>query len=130
MTETPQPPAAQQRQIGETRSIGVSILLFVVTLGIYGIYWVYKTHEEIKRYSGSGVGGILGAVIYVIFAPVTFFLVPAETASMVERDGGQSTVSAVTGLWFLLPIVGHIIWFVKVQGALNRFWESKGATPA
>jgi hypothetical protein len=28
----------------------------------------------------------------------------------------------------LLPLIGFIIWVVKVQGALNRFWESKGAT--
>ncbi|MFN2469208.1 MAG: hypothetical protein ABR521_13895 [Gaiellaceae bacterium] len=36
-----------------------------------------------------------------------------------------------TGLWVfpgILIIVGPIIWIVKVQGALNRFWESKGAT--
>jgi hypothetical protein len=25
------------------------------------------------------------------------------------------------------PIAGAIIWFVKVQGSLNRYWESKGA---
>ena len=130
MTEMAGAADARQRQIGETRSIALSIVLFFVTLGIYGIYWVYKTQEEIKRYSGNGVGGVLGAVIYVIFAPVTFFLVPAEVHSMVESDGGQSPVSAITGLWILLPIVGHIVWFVKVQGTLNRFWESKGAAPA
>jgi hypothetical protein len=27
----------------------------------------------------------------------------------------------------LLPLVGIFVWFVKVQGALNRYWESKGA---
>jgi hypothetical protein len=27
-----------------------------------------------------------------------------------------------------LPLIGFIIWVVKVQGALNRFWTSKGAT--
>jgi hypothetical protein len=36
-------------------------------------------------------------------------------------------VSGVTGFWMLLPLIGFIIWVVKVQGALNRFWESKGA---
>jgi hypothetical protein len=39
-------------------------------------------------------------------------------------------VRGITGLWFLLPIVGHLIWFVKVQRALNRYWESKGVAPA
>ncbi len=35
-----------------------------------------------------------------------------------------------TGLWLLLPIVGAFVWFFKVQGALNRYWEGKGAAPA
>jgi hypothetical protein len=30
----------------------------------------------------------------------------------------------------LLPIIGQFVWFIKVQGALNRYWESKGAPPA
>jgi len=117
--------------IGETRSVGLSILWFIVTLGFYGWYWVYKTQEEVKRYSGNGVGGVLGLVIYILIAPVTFFIVPSEVRYMYEDlDGGQSPVRGVTGLWFLLPLVGSIIWFVKVQGALNRYWESKGASPA
>jgi hypothetical protein len=32
-----------------------------------------------------------------------------------------------TGLWILLPLVGWFVWIVKVQGALNRYWESHAA---
>jgi Domain of unknown function (DUF4234) len=123
--------SARRGAIGETRSVGLSILWFVLTLSIYGFYWVYKTQEEAKRYSGNGVGGVLGLVIFILIAPVTFFVVPSEVRYLYEDlDGGHSPVRGVTGLWFLLPIVGQIVWFVKVQGALNRYWESKGASPA
>ena len=102
-----------------------------LTLGIYGIYWVYKTQEEVKRFSGNGIGGVLGLVIYILISPVTFFIVPSEVRYMYEDlDGGQSPVRGIHGLWILLPIAGPIIWFVQVQGALNRYWESKGASPA
>jgi amino acid transporter len=124
--------AAQQQRgpVGNTRSIGLSILWFVLTLSIYGIYWVYKTQEEVKRYSGNGIGGVLGLVIYILIAPVTFFVVPSEVRYMYEDlDGQRSPVRGTTGLWILLPIVGGIVWFVKVQGALNRYWQSKGAPP-
>ena len=122
---------AERGPIGETRSIGLSILWFVLTLGIYSFYWVYKTQEEIKRYSGNGVGGVIGLVIYFLISPITFFIVPSEVRYMYEDlDGGKSPVRGIYGLWFLLPIVGHVIWFVQVQGALNRYWESKGASPA
>jgi hypothetical protein len=36
----------------------------------------------------------------------------------------------MVGLWFLLPIVGHFVWYFKVQAALNDLWVSKGAQPA
>jgi Domain of unknown function (DUF4234) len=117
--------------VGETRSIGLSILWFILTLGIYSLYWVYKTQEEVKRYSGHGIGGVLGLVIYLVISPVTFFVVPSEVRYMYEDlDGGKSPVRGIHGLWILLPLIGPIIWFVQVQGALNRYWESKGASPA
>ena len=79
--------------VGETRSIGLSILWFILTLGIYGIYWVYKTQEEVKRYSGNGIGGVLGLVIYILLSPVTFFIVPSEVRYMYEDlDGDTSPV--------------------------------------
>jgi hypothetical protein len=113
----------QRGPVGQTRSIGLSILWAVLTLGIYCIVWTYKTQEEIKRYSGNGVGGVLGLVIYILIAPVTFFIVPSEVRYMYEElDGQQSPVRGTTGLWFLLPLIGAIVWFVKVQGALNRYW--------
>jgi len=123
--------ALQQRgSIGNTRSVGLSILWFILTLSIYGIIWTYKTQEEIKRYSGNGIGGVLGLVIYILLSPVTFFIVPSEIRYMYEDlDGQTSPVRGTTGLWFLLPLIGNIVWFVKVQGALNRYWESKGAPP-
>ena len=116
--------------VGNRRSIGLSILWAVLTLGIYTIIWTYKTQEEIKRYSKNGVGGVLGLVIYIVLSPVTFFIVPSEVRYMYEDlDGERSPVRGIYGLWFLLPLIGHIIWFVQVQGALNRYWQSKGAPP-
>lgn len=132
MTDTAPTASAQavpRGQHGETRSIGKCILLAIVTLGIYGIYWTYKTQDEIKRYSGNGVGGVLGLVIYLVISPVTYFIVPSEVRYMYEDlDGGTSPVRGTTGLWILLPLLGPIVWFVKVQGALNRYWQSKGAS--
>ena len=134
MSESISAPAEATRTRGEpgqTRSIGLSILYAIITLGIYALVWVYKTHNEIKRYSGNGVGGVVGLVIYLVIGPVTFFVLPSEVRYMYEDlDGGTSPVRGITGLWILLPLLGPIIWFVKVQGALNRYWQSKGVAAA
>ena len=131
MAGTPTTTTGARGPVGETRSIGLSILWYFLTLGFYSWYWVYKTQEEVKRYSGNGIGGVLGLVIVILLGIVTFFVVPSEVRYMYEDlDGEKSPVRGTTGFWVFLPIVGWIVWFVKVQGALNRYWESKGASPA
>ena len=125
----PPPPARTPGPLGGPRSIGLWILLSIVTLGIANYVWVWRTQEEVKRRCGEGVGGWLGLVIYFVIAPVTFFLIPNEVQKLYRSEGDESPVGTLMGLWFLLPIIGWIIWFVKVQGALNGFWEARGATP-
>ncbi len=134
MTEStivPSPAPRNSGPIGQHRGIGISILLAIVTLGIYCFVWVWKTQAEIQRRSGQGVGGPIGFIIYFFVSIVTFYLVPYEVRKMIEQDGGTSRVSGVTGWWWLLPIAGPIIWFVKVQGQLNDYWQSVApAAPA
>jgi Domain of unknown function (DUF4234) len=117
--------------LGQPRGIGFGILLFIITFGIYGIYWIFKTSEEIKQHAGIGVGGVLGLVIWIVFAWVMAFETPSEIGKMYKADGQEAPFSGWLGLWWLLPIAGGIVWFVKIQRALNRYWEGKaGAAPA
>jgi hypothetical protein len=108
-------------------STGLTILLMIVTIGIWGFFWTYRTKEDLKRYNNDGLGGVLGVVIYFLLAVVLMFTIPNEIKNMYERDGRKSPVTAIWGLWFLLPIIGNIVWYVKVQRSLNEFWASKGS---
>jgi len=119
--------------LGQPRGIGFAILMTIITLGIYSLYWVFKTQDEVKNHSGQGVGGVLGLVIYIVVSVVTWFLIPSEVGKMLTRDGRPAPFTGWTGLWLLLPIIGAFVWFIKIQGALNRYWESKasvGTLPA
>ena len=116
--------------LGQQRGIGFAILMTIVTIGIYSLYWVFKTQDEVRVHSDQGVGGVLGLVIYIVVSPVTWFLIPSEVGKMYRQDGREAPFTGWTGLWLLLPIIGVFVWFIKVQGALNRYWESKAATAA
>ena len=119
--------------LGQPRGIGFAILMTIITIGIYSLYWVFKTQDEVKNHSGQGVGGVLGLVIYIVVSVVTWFLIPSEVGKMLTRDGRPAPFTGWTGLWLLLPIIGAFVWFIKIQGALNRYWESKasvGTLPA
>jgi hypothetical protein len=130
MTETAAPSAqtATGRSLGKPRGPWFVALIGLLTFGIYWFYWYYKTGEEVKNYSGEGLGGVLWLVIALVIGPVLWFVVPSEVGKLYSRDGQTAPVSGVTGFWMLLPLIGYFVWTVKVQGALNAFWRSKGAT--
>jgi Domain of unknown function (DUF4234) len=130
MTEAaaPAPPAAAAGPLGQQRGVWFVALIGLITLGIYLIYWAYKTGDEIKRYSGEGLGGVLWLVIWIVIGIVMWFVSPSEVGRLYSREGQHPPVSGKTGFWMFLPLVGYFVWVIKVQGALNRFWESKGAS--
>jgi hypothetical protein len=115
--------------VGEVRSTGMCILLTIVTIGFYSLYWYYKTHDEMKRHTGSGLGGGLALLIAFLIGIVMPFVTAAEVGGLYERRGMKAPVGVATGLWALLLGwffgVGLIIWFVKVNGALNEYWRSE-----
>ena len=78
----------------------------------------------------EGLGGVLGLVIWILIQPVMAFVIPSEIGKMYRKDE-EPPLSGWTGLWLFpgaILIIPAIVWFVKVQGALNDYWESKGAT--
>ncbi|MBN2621818.1 MAG: DUF4234 domain-containing protein [Acidimicrobiales bacterium] len=108
-------------------STGLVILLTIVTCGVWGAVWSYRTGEDLKNYNREGLGGVVTLVVALLLSPVIMFTIPNEIEKMYQRDGRQSPVTTLWGLWFLLPLIGPIVWYVKVQQALNDFWLSKGA---
>jgi len=93
--------------VGTARSAGVCILLSIVTRGICDWFWDYSVHEEMKRHSCQGLGGLY------------------------KRRRQPEPVTTVPGLWALLHgwffLIGYIVWFVKTNEALNEYWRSLGA---
>jgi hypothetical protein len=123
-----QPPAPSGwGPVGKVRNPWAVIGLSIITLFIYFFYWTYQVFREMKDHSGDGVGGVIGLVIALVVGVVNWFLIPSEVGNMYAKTGQPKPVSGVTGFWNLIPIIGFIIWIIKVQGALNTRWETAGA---
>jgi Domain of unknown function (DUF4234) len=121
----PPPPAAgASGPRGKVREPVAVIIFSIITLGIYFLVWTYKIFQENKDYSGEGVGGVIGLVIGFFVGIVNWFLIPSEVGNIYAKAGREKPVSGVTGFWNLIPLVGFIIWVVKVQGAMNRLYEA------
>jgi hypothetical protein len=119
-----------QLYVGKVRSTGLSMLLFVVTLGIYGLVWWYLVHDEMQRHSGQGIGGLVALLLAVFVSPAAAFFTSDEVGKLYERTGRRAPVSALTGLWYfpgMFLVVLPIVWFVQTNGALNEYWRGLGA---
>lgn len=122
------PPAAGP--IGKVRSTGVCILLAIITLGIYAIIWFYLVHDEMKRHSGNGIGGVLAAVIAFFVGIIMPFLTSSEVGNLYRSKDIKEPVTALTGLWYfpgMFILIGPFVWFFKTNGALNNYWRTQGA---
>jgi Domain of unknown function (DUF4234) len=123
-------------RVGESRSVGLTILWSILTLGIYTFFWTYWTFDELQRYRGRGLGGVLGLVIYIVCVvagwiaiAIVGVLLWAEIKALYEEDGREAPHTPLWGLWLLLPVVGNFVWYIPTQEALNDFWRSKSAAP-
>ena len=110
--------------VGKVRNPWGVIGLTLITCGIYFLYWTYQVFREMKDHTYEGIGGPIGLVIGILIGIVNSFLIPSEIGNMYARAGQPKPVSGVTGFWNLIPLVGGIIWIIKVQDALNTRWET------
>lgn len=107
------------------RSPAAVIIFSIITLGIYALYWYYQVGREMREYNGSGLGPVLNLILAIFLTVVLLFTVPNDVRATYEKAGREPSISALTAFWNLIPLVGWIIWVVKVQGHLNRLWQDQ-----
>lgn len=129
-TPTPAPPSAAPpiRPLGKRRSPGLVILLTIVTCGVWAVVWAFQNGDELQRFSGKGLGGVVHLVVTILLSPVTMFTLANEVEQLYRDDGQEPPITTLWGLWFLLPIIGNIIWYLRIQGAINEYWTAHGQT--
>ena len=126
----PPPPSAADSgwgPVGKVRNPWAVVGLSIITLGIYFLYWTYEVFREMKDHSHEGIGGVVGLIIGIFVGIVNAFLIPSEVGNIYAKTGQEKPVRGVTGFWTFIPLVGLIIWIIKVQNTLNRRWETAGA---
>ncbi len=118
-------------ELGRIRGTGVCILLSIITLGIYSLVWYFKTHDEMKRHSGQGLGGGIALLLAFLVGIVMPYITSSEVGALYRAKGQPSPVSGATGLWYfpgIFILIGPLVWFIKTNGALNSYWRSQGAS--
>ncbi len=98
----------------------------IVTFGVWAWIWSYLNGEELKNYRRDGLGGIAYLLFTFLIFPATMFLMANEVEKLYLDAGEQPPITTLWGLWFLLPLIGNIIWYVRIQHAINEYWQARG----
>jgi hypothetical protein len=114
--------------VGKQRNPWVVVGLTIITLGIYRIYWEYRSFNDLQAFTGEGIGGGWGLVWAIVFPIFNSFRLPLEIGRIEQGENKLDTLSALTGFWVFIPIIGFVVWTVFVQGSLNEIWASYNAS--
>ena len=99
------------------RSMGVQVLLMIVTFGLYGIYWFYQTASELKIVAkDEKATPTLWTIL--IFVPFGIFYSHFKYVELYEKVGTEKINRWILFiLWFFFS---PAIWFL-VQKDLNTW---------
>ena len=105
----------------KNRNMGMQILLYVITLGLYAIYWYYVTSKEMVEY--KNLDGSPGLWTVLFFIPlVNLYSYWKHSEAVDALTDGQYNKFLMFVLWiFITPVV-----WVLTQLELNK----RATTPA
>lgn len=101
---------------GEVRSVFVMMLLWVVTFGIYGVWWSFKVSSEVNAFLGSDR---MSAIKVMLLTAVTCGLYGLYF-QFVEAKNVLREVQTKAGKPGKVPFV---VGPMQFQGTLNKVWE-------
>ena len=99
--------------IGTKRSPEKIISLWVMSFGLYGIYWLAKTFSELQEFRNQGISDTSYATLAILFPPLAIsacWLLPAYVGKMYEENGKLEQISSSWGVILFLPTLA--LWAV------------------
>lgn len=113
----------------QKRSIGLCVVLSIITCGIYTIYWAVKMLKEAVQVKDMNDDGLAEILLGIFICPVGFFLAEKKLAEGCQAKGIPHEDRSV--LYIILGFIGlGIVDFVLMQSDLNKIADMTGAAPA
>lgn len=105
----------------KTRGIAVSIILSIITCGIYGIYWMIKLNDEINELSGerNATSGGMVFLFTLITCGIYSFFWMYKMGERCDRIKGANGSSGI--LYLVLALFGlSIVDYCLMQDTINK----------
>lgn len=116
------------------KNIALSIILTIVTCGIYGIYWFITLTDEVKQESANaeapsgGMAFLLTLVTCGIYGFYWAYKMGENLALANANNGIQAENKSV--MYLVLQILGlGIVGYAFMQSDLNAIYRKKAGVP-
>lgn len=112
----------------QKRSIALSIVLSIITCGIYSIYWIVVLNNELKHEVGEDEFTSGGLVVLFTLLTCGIYGIYWSYKMGEFVDKLNNNESGNTGiLYLILSLIGfNIINYALIQNELNKTIDSKG----
>ncbi|HHX78889.1 MAG TPA: DUF4234 domain-containing protein [Acholeplasmataceae bacterium] len=98
------------------RSIGVMILLYLFTFGIYPLYWYIKFQMELKERTGDGFGGLGHFLVSIVTFGIYSIYWQYAAGKRLAKQGVEDQSFLYLILAFFFPILNPFL----MQSQANR----------
>lgn len=98
----------------EERNPVHAMIFSIITLGIYAIYWFYRTSDDMKEESGRNISP--GFWTLGLFVPIINFVIFWKYSHLVEEVVGKHSGALIFLFWVVIPPAGIYL----VQEDLNE----------
>lgn len=109
------------------RSVGIAILLSIITCGIYGIYWLIMLNDETNYVSGRQQDGTSGGVVFLLTLVTCgiygyyWCYKHGEKLNEAKMQRGIMVDTSASVIYLVLSIFGlSIVAYALMQSELNK----------
>jgi hypothetical protein len=131
----PSPRDVPRPFLGEERNIPLSLVLSLITCGLYGFVWMYKIGDDLRKSlrrdePRAGLDLFLTLLTCGLWGIYVAYKYPVLIAELQQKRGlpksDLSLVCILLAIFSLWKVYGFgLIGLVLMQNELNRIWRSQ-----
>lgn len=109
------------------KSIGLCIILSIITCGIYGLYWFVCLTEDTNTIAGeSDTSGGMALILTIITCGIYGLYWAYKRGEKIDKAHQNRGQAASNGgvLYLILFLLGGIIAYALIQNEINKFAEN------
>jgi hypothetical protein len=101
-------------------SLGLQVVLFIITFGLYGAYWLYKVNSQLAAGTDADFDPMMRTLLAIVLSP---FLIGLYWIWQTCEDAEAVTDQDGPILFLFFLVFSPVAWFL-IQSGINQTAQS------